>query len=226
MKKILWEGSSAWESATLKSLFRKVVVVGSKKPTCTKCTSLEFPTLPTKGDKMKIKILEVGEIQSNILDIIANNLNKRFKNKFYFGGKIDIPENSYDKFKDQCDSETILKTLKNEMGKNEKVVGITSKDIYFGELNFVFGMSAEDVCVISTARLDPQFYENPANFDVLIKRVLKEIIHEVGHMFGLKHCSNQICVMNFSNSVSYVDDKKDEFCKDCTLKISMEDIRI
>lgn len=175
---------------------------------------------------MKIKILQLGEIQSNILDIIANNLNKRFKNKFYFGGGIDIPENSYDKFKDQYDSETILKTLKNEIGENEKVVGITSKDIYFGELNFVFGLSAEDVCVVSTARLDPQFYGNPANFDVLIKRVLKEIIHEVGHMFGLEHCKNLECVMNFSNSVSYVDDKKDKFCKDCTLKISMEDIKI
>ncbi len=175
---------------------------------------------------MKIKILQVGEIQPNILDIIVDNLNKRFKNKFYFGGKIDIPEDSYDKFKNQYNSGVVIKTLKNEKGEDDKVVGITSNDLYYKDLNFVFGLTEENVCIVSTARLDPQFYGNSANFELLINRTLKEVVHEVGHMFGLKHCTNPLCVMSFSSSISYVDDKKDEFCKDCTLKISMEDIRI
>ena len=175
---------------------------------------------------MKIKILQVGNIQPNILDIIADNLNKRFKNKFYFGGKIGIPEDSYDKFKNQYNFEIVAKTLKNEKGKDDKVIGITSNDLYYKDLNFVFGLAEENICIVSTARLDPQFYGNPANFDLLINRTLKEVVHEVGLMFGLKNCTNPLCVMSFSSSISYVDDKKDEFCKDCTLKISMEDINI
>jgi len=175
---------------------------------------------------MKIKILQVGEIQPNILDILVNNLNRRFKNKFYFGGKIKIPENSLDKFKGQYDSQQILNRLKFEKGTDDKVIGITSNDLYSGKLNFVFGIGEKDVSVVSAARLDPQFYGDPANFDLLVKRTLKETIHELGHMFGLKHCANPKCVMSSSNSISYVDDKNYDFCKECSVKISMEGIKI
>ena len=175
---------------------------------------------------MKIKIVQVGEIQPNIMDIIVNSLNRRFKNKFYFGGKIRLPEDSYDKFKNQYNAETVMNSLKGYKGSDDKIIGITSNDLFTKDLNFVFGLAGNAESVVSTARLEPQFYGNPANFELLIERTLKEVVHETGHMFGMKHCRNPECVMSFSNSVSYVDDKKDDFCRECSMKISMEDIRI
>ncbi len=173
---------------------------------------------------MKIKVVQIGDIQPNIIDIIIKDLNKKFKSKFFKGEKIEVPEKFYNKFKRQYDGGSIIKILKNK--ECDKVIGLTSHDLFYMELNFVFGLAKKDACIVSTARLDPQFYGENPNFDLLIKRTMKEVIHELGHMFGLDHCNNPNCVMSFSNSVSYVDDKTDEFCKDCILKISTEGLKI
>ncbi len=173
---------------------------------------------------MRIKLVQVGDVQPNILKVIERELNRRFKSKFFLGEKIEIPKNAYNKFKDQYDAEIVIKTIEPE--ECDKVIGVTSHDLYYGNLNFVFGVAGKNVCIVSTARLDPKFYGNSPNFDLLIKRTLKEIIHELGHMFGLEHCSNPKCVMSFSNSVAYVDEKSDEFCSNCMLKISTEGIVI
>ena len=175
---------------------------------------------------MNIRIIPIGDIQPNILDIITRELNRRFKSKFILDSKINIPDSSYDKFRDQYNAEMLLNELEKIKNPNEKIVGVTSYDIYSGDLNFAFGEARKDVAIVSTNRLNPTFYGKPQNFDLLIKRTLKEVIHEIGHMFGLPHCHNHECVMYFANSVSYVDDKKDEFCKECTLKMSMEGIKI
>lgn len=175
---------------------------------------------------MKVKILQVGEIQPNILDLIVKDLNKRFKSKFFVGGKIKIPEDAYDKFKNQYDAEVILNVLKGHKEDSDKILGITSNDCYTSDLNFVFGLATGETGVVSTARLDPEFYGGSANFELIIKRTLKEVIQEIAHMFGIKNCGNPECVMSYSSSISYVDDKNNDFCKDCTLKISMEGIEI
>lgn len=175
---------------------------------------------------MKIKIVQIGDIEPNVADLITKDLNKRFRSKFYLGGKMKLPEDSFDKFKRQYNAETVVKFLKTSKGADDKIIGITSNDLFTKDLNFVFGLSGNDACVVSTARLDPQFYGNSADFELLIDRASKEIIHEVGHMFGIKHCKNPECVMSASSSISYVDDKKDDFCKECSMRISMEDIKI
>ncbi|MEM0111125.1 MAG: hypothetical protein QXO83_07380 [Desulfurococcus sp.] len=38
-------------------------------------------------------------------------------------------------------------------------------------------------------------------------------------MLGLNHCSNQGCVMSFSNSVVEVDAKSRFFCEECARRI-------
>ncbi|HDI02624.1 MAG TPA: hypothetical protein ENF95_00640, partial [Candidatus Aenigmarchaeota archaeon] len=152
-------------------------------------------------DVLRIKLVQVGTIQPNILDVIVRELNRRFKSKFFIGEKVEIPAKAYDKFKEQYDAEMVVKAL--EVKDCDKVIGVTSHDLYYKNLNFVFGVAGKDTCIVSTARLDPKFYGNSPNFDLLIKRTLKEIIHELGHMFGLEHCSNPKCVMSFSNSVAY-----------------------
>jgi len=48
----------------------------------------------------------------------------------------------------------------------------------------------------------------------LLLRLEKEIMHELGHLFGLDHCMNR-CVMRFSNSVYEVDLKPLGFCEKC-----------
>ncbi|MEO0185151.1 MAG: matrixin family metalloprotease [candidate division WOR-3 bacterium] len=43
----------------------------------------------------------------------------------------------------------------------------------------------------------------------------KEVVHEVGHLMGLDHCSIPTCVMHFSNTIEDTDKKNVCFCDKC-----------
>lgn len=93
--------------------------------------------------------------------------------------------------------------------RNKIVLGVTAVDLFTDRLNFVFGSARKDSwgCVISTNRLG-----EGERFD---ERVVKEAMHEVGHVVGHPHCSKRNCVMHFSNSLRDTDIKAGWFCSDC-----------
>ena len=96
--------------------------------------------------------------------------------------------------------------------------------MYTEGLNFVFGQAKMKgrVAVVSIARLDPTFWHQPEDEELLEKRAVKECLHEVGHMaFGLGHCPNRHCVMNFSNTVGDVDKKTKFLCNSCKLQLGI-----
>jgi archaemetzincin len=96
-------------------------------------------------------------------------------------------------------------------------LGVTEVDLYTPELNFVFGEAspATQSAIFSLARLNPQAYGEPKDDALLIRRALKEALHELGHIFGLHHCENESCVMWFSNNLAETDRKGTDFCPKC-----------
>jgi len=95
-------------------------------------------------------------------------------------------------------------------------------DIFAPGLNFVFGEA--DItgkrALISLQRLRQEFYGLPKNENLFQERALKEAVHELGHIYGLKHCFNLTCVMHFSNSLRDTDLKGWDFCCICQRKVS------
>jgi archaemetzincin len=85
-------------------------------------------------------------------------------------------------------------------------------------MNFVFGEARcpGRVAVISTHRLSADSSDDP---DLFESRVVKEAVHEIGHMLGVKHCSKSSCVMYFSEQLADTDRKKDSFCSECAPKM-------
>lgn len=93
------------------------------------------------------------------------------------------------------------------------VVALTAGDIFTGDLNFIFGISrCPGRCsLFSTARLG-WYTDNPKARDV---RLAKILIHETGHAFGLRHCTQPLCIMAFADGFDSLDNQRLALCPRC-----------
>ena len=105
------------------------------------------------------------------------------------------------------------------------LLAITMEDLYpEPSWNFVFGQASltERVGVYSFARYDPAFYGEVRAKDfqkLLLRRSMKVLTHETGHMFGLAHCIYFDCVMNGSNHLLESDRRRLHLCPVCLRKL-------
>jgi archaemetzincin len=130
------------------------------------------------------------------------------------------PTYLYDKRRRQWISNRILDWLlqNNNPDHNTKVLAMCDFDAFSGKLNFVFGEAhfGGRVAAIYLPRLRKELYVRKSDTNKLFKqRVIKEAVHELGHVFGLTHCEKSKCVMHFSNSLQDTDFKDYRFCEKC-----------
>ena len=94
-------------------------------------------------------------------------------------------------------------------------------DLYSPEFDFVFGEAEirSGVATLSLYRLRPERYGLPPNAKTVEERVVREAVHELGHLYGLGHCTNTKCAMHFSTSLVDVDRKGKAFCSKCQRRL-------
>ena len=135
---------------------------------------------------------------------------------------LEHPTEAYDSGRRQYHSTRILVLLEEEIqhARVDRLLGVTSYDLYVPGMNFVFGEARLPgrTAVISTNRLKTPSIDEP---DLFQERVVKEAVHELGHMVGLKHCSDAQCVMHFSERLADTDLKQSEFCSECQRELDM-----
>ena len=118
----------------------------------------------------------------------------------------------------QYNSTSLLsKLLENLPSPDAKVIGVTDVDLFIPVLTFVFGEAqlGGNVAITSSHRLRNSFYGLPPDRELMIQRLEKEVVHELGHTYNLKHCINYSCVMHSSTFVEDIDVKSAEFCPTC-----------
>lgn len=114
----------------------------------------------------------------------------------------------------------------NLPGDAYAMLGLTMVDLYPGEgWNFVYGYaSLEDrTGVFSLARYDPRFFDADATPrpGLVRERVFKVMTHEIGHMFGMRHCVHFHCLMNGVNHEGELDAAPPHLCPVCLRKLHM-----
>lgn len=132
------------------------------------------------------------------------------------------PEIPFEPNRGQYNSTVILGQLLNGLrGDEARVLGVTGVDLFIPVLTFVFGEAQLEgrAAVVSTHRLRNEAYGLPEDEMVLMDRLDKEAVHELGHTYGLVHCSSVSCVMRSSTYVEEIDLKTAEFCPSCREEI-------
>jgi archaemetzincin len=176
---------------------------------------------------MRVAVLGIGQIAPELLAAIQQGLAHILPDTScsVIANAFALPEHAYDRKRKQYISTLILDDL-DSYGEGlrgfDRVLGIVDADIYAAGLNYVFGEAYAPgrAGLISLWRLHPQFYGAAANAKIFSDRIVKEVVHEVGHTLGLSHCSRSYCVMHFSNSIFEVDKKQSLFCDQCYLSVS------
>jgi archaemetzincin len=59
------------------------------------------------------------------------------------------------------------------------------------------------------------FYGLHEEETLLRERVVKEVLHELGHTCGLTHCAEPKCPMSLATHIGMVDSKEEHYCADC-----------
>lgn len=163
-------------------------------------------------------ILPIGNIDAHLLKFIGESLRKVFITPYRLLDSIDTPIKSFNRKRRQYNAEIILREIGMLSFENiNKVISITDQDIYSQDYSYIFGEAEApgNISIISTKRLNPEFYGQKFNRDVFYDRVLKEVLHEIGHNYNLSHCPDRNCTMFFSNTLADTDYKKTSYCKRC-----------
>jgi archaemetzincin len=137
--------------------------------------------------------------------------------------RVDISK-AFDPLRQQYNSSYILSDLIGRpFADGEKVLGVAEVDLFIPILTFVFGEAQLDGpgAIVSMHRLNNKFYGMPENQALLVQRLVKESIHELGHTFGLLHCSSPGCALTSSTYVEDIDQKSDELCSQCQQQLNI-----
>ena len=169
---------------------------------------------------MKITIKPLGDIADDMVEKLQDRVAGIFHCPVGVeAGPSDLSQ-AYDPQRKQYVSSELLCSL-GKAERESRLVGVADVDLYVHRLNFVFGEAdaRAGTAIVSLCRLRPEYYGSAPDGALFLERATKEIVHELGHTFGLGHCSNNKCVMHFSNSLADTDLKEVHFCNMCRPKI-------
>ena len=168
-----------------------------------------------------ISLVPVGEVPRSHLESLAEGVTSLLQVACTISAQgLDLGF-AYDSLRGQYHSTAILKGLRKlPTAESWRVLGVADADLFIPILTFVFGEAQlgpadATAAVVSMYRLRQEFYGTPSDPDILTARLLKESLHELGHTFGLRHCSDYQCVMSSSPAVENIDLKLVQFCPSC-----------
>ncbi len=174
---------------------------------------------------MNIYIIPLELKNKSLLDHAVNELSQSFSSNI-FVEILNIPiENALSASRSQYYSTQIIaNSAELTSHLDGKVLILTSLDLFVPALTYIFGEAQlrGKYSIVSACRLHEEFYSGQTNEALLIERTNKEVLHELGHNFGLKHCNDWDCVMHSSPGIEQVDIKGRFYCKNCRKVIPLK----
>jgi archaemetzincin len=167
---------------------------------------------------VRLSILRIGLLAPNAVEEIMKCLEKY---KFVAAEKAGIminPESAFDGARRQYRADVLIEMMKKTAASPAKKIGLCDVDLFLPLFTHLFGYAplGSDSAVVSMARLrarDEETEKELAGLSAL--RGAKEVLHEAGHLMGLKHCPVAWCVMKPSLEPEEIDLKDLSYCEIC-----------
>lgn len=124
---------------------------------------------------------------------------------------VDLPASAYYQPRNRYRADSLINFLKRQTPKGHVTLGVTHKDISTSKGKIIdwgvmgLGFCPGNACVVSGFRVSKE--EKAA-------QLFKVAIHELGHTFGLPHCSNKNCFMRDAEGGNPTSEEN-EFCDQC-----------
>ena len=170
-----------------------------------------------------IYLLPVGSTEDEVLTLLEQRLHQVLDWDIRRGAPLQTPTTAFNEVRKQYEALQVMRTVVEAVPDDAtRVLSIMEEDLSIPMLTFVFGQAQlrGRVALMSLARLRQEFYGLPENKELMMTRVIKEALHELGHTFGLVHCPIPTCVMTLANDIRHVDEKESEFCGGCAVLFS------
>ena len=170
-----------------------------------------------------ITLISFGYFDESFLKNVAEAVKHEFLSSVNIKeGHLDISE-FYDPIRRQYNGTKLLKEVENKFSSDSaKTLGLFSVDLFIPILTYIFGQAFLNgrSGIASLYRLSNERYGMSTNDNIIFERFKKEVIHELGHTFGLVHCHIPTCVMRSSTYVEDIDQKSAGICVKCRTELS------
>ncbi|MEI6275687.1 MAG: archaemetzincin family Zn-dependent metalloprotease [Prolixibacteraceae bacterium] len=165
-----------------------------------------------------ITLISFGYFEKELLEMIVQDVGKEFKLPVKTReGYLDLSE-FFNSARRQYDGFNLLKEIDAKFASDSaKTIGLFDADLFIPILTYIFGQAYLNgrAGIASIYRLRNERYGLKRDDRILVDRFRKEVIHELGHSFGLIHCHDSGCVMQSSTYVEDIDQKSHHLCVQC-----------
>ena len=165
-----------------------------------------------------ITLITFGHYEDDFLDIVVKGVSHELQIPVKVReGHLDLSD-FYDPIRRQYNGNSLLKAVDMMSSADSlKTLGVFSVDLFIPILTYIFGQAYLNgrTGIVSLYRLSDERYGMHTEDNNLTERTIKEIVHELGHTFGLIHCHTTTCVMRSSTYVEDLDQKGSSLCLKC-----------
>jgi archaemetzincin len=165
-----------------------------------------------------VTLISFAYFDEHFLADLAKSVNQEFLSPVNFKeGHLDLSE-FYDPIRRQYNGSRLLKEIEEKYSTDSsKTLGLFNVDLFIPILTYIFGQAFlnGNSGIASFYRLNNERYGIATDDSIAFERFKKEVIHELGHTFGLIHCHIPTCVMRPSTYVEDIDQKSSQICVKC-----------
>ena len=179
----------------------------------------------SKENDLTVALLPYENFDSTLIHFVQKETEAFYHCKTIVLKSSDLPQFAFYAPRNRYKAD---KLLDHETGfltnKIDAIAGLTVKDISTSKDEIkdwgVFGLGRcpGKVCVISIYRLE----RASKTVTQLKERLIKVVLHELGHNLGLPHCANnKDCLMtDAGGTIQQVDNEKKWLCEKCQFKLA------